>query len=187
MQIARFLKTLCVGCLTLFLCYALELHAQSKPKDVEGLIQSSIETETGTWSRQSPLSVTVKLKNISDEPVDLAGICSFQLTRADAQPMAYWSPVNILDGSPLKLDEGKVPEGTIHLEPHEIKAINLDVSRLLWDRNISSVWPNQSLFEVMPKGIYDLIFDVEIARRTNSDNNPIITHIASNKVRIVVR
>ena len=187
MQMAKFLRTLCFGCLTLFLSYPFELHAQSKPKDVEGLIQSSIETETGTWSRQSPLSVAVKIKNISDGPVDLVGIYSFQLTSADAQPMAYWGPVNILDGSPLKLDDGKVPKGTIHLEPHEIKAINFDVSKLLWNRNISSVWPNQSLFEVMPVGTYDLIFEVETDRRTNSDNNPIVTHIASNKVRIVVR
>ena len=187
MQIARCLQTLCFGCLILFLCYPLELHAQSKPKDVAGLIQCSIETETGTWSRENSLSVAVKIKNISNGPVDLVGGYSFQLTRVDDPPMAYWSPVNILDGTPLKLDAGKVPEGAIHLEPHETKAINLDVTKLFWNRNISSVWPNQRLFEVVPKGNYDLIFDVETHRRKNSDNIPIVTHIASNKVRIAVR
>jgi len=129
----------------------------------------------------------VRIRNISDGPVDLVGTYSFELTGADSQPVAYWSPVNIQDGSPLKLDDGKVPTGTIHLKPHEIKTINIDVSKLLWNRNLSSVWPNQSLFEVVPKGNYDLIFDVETHRRTNSANNPMVIHIASNKVRIVVR
>jgi hypothetical protein len=187
MQIVRFLKTLCFGCLTLFLSYPLELHAQSKPKDVEGLVQFSIETETGTWSRESSFSVGVKIKNVSDGPIDLVGICTFQLTRADEPSMAYWSPVNILDGTPLKLDAGKVPKGVIHLEPRETKAINLDVSKLFWNRTLSSVWPNQSLFEVMSKGNYHLIFDVEKDTRKSSDSIPTITHITSNKVKIVVR
>ena len=187
MQIARRLQTLGFSCLLLLLCYPLELHAQSAPKDVAGLIQCSIETETGTWSRENPLSVAVKIKNISNGPVDLVGIYSFQLTRADGPPMAYWSPVNILDGTPLKLEAGKVPEGAIHLEPHETKTIDLDVSTLFWNRNISSVWPTQRPIEVVPKGNYDLIFDVETDRRKNSDNIPIVTHIASNKVRISVR
>ena len=187
MQIARCLLPLCFACLILFLSYSPELHAQSETKDGAGLVECSIETETGTWSRESPLSVAVKIKNISKGPVDLVGIYSFQLTRADDPPMTYWSPVNILNRTALKLDAGKVPEGAIHLELHEIKPIDLDVAKLLWNRNISSVWPNHGLFEVVPKGNYDLIFDIETDRRTNSDNNPIVAHIVSNKVRIVVR
>ena len=73
------------------------------------------------------------------------------------------------------------------LKPHETKTINLDVAKLFWNRNISSVWPNRRLFEVVPKGNYDLSFDVETDRRNNSDNIPIVTHIASNKIGIVVR
>ena len=187
MQNARCLRMLCFGCLILFLYHPRALYAQSYPKDVAGLIQSSIETKTGTWSRETPLSVAVKMKNISNGPVDLLGIYSFQLIRVDDPPMVYWSPINILDGTPLRLEGGKVPKGAIHLEPHEIKQIDLDVTKLLWDRTISSVWPNQRLFDVVLKGNYDLILDVETVRRTNSENNPIVAHIASNKVRIVVR
>jgi len=187
MQIARCLQTLCFGCLISFLCYSLELHAQSKPKAVAGLIQCSIETETGTWSREKPLSVAVKVKNISNGPVDLIGGYSLQLTTVDDPPMTYWSPVNILDGTALELQAGKVPEGAIHLEPHETRAINLNVTKLFWNRNISSIWPNYRLFEVVAKGNYDLIFDVETDRRKNSDNIPIVTHISSNKVRVAVR
>ena len=187
MQIARCLQTLCFGCLILFPGHPLELHAQSKPKDVASLIQCSIQTETGRWSRENRLSVTVKIKSISNGPVDLVGIYSFQLTTVDYPPMTYWSPVNILDGTALKLEDGKVPEGAIHLEPHETKAINLNVDKLFWNRNMSSVWPNQRLFEVVPKGNYDLILEVETDRRKNSDNIPIVAHIASNKVRIAVR
>jgi len=187
MQMARCLQAVCFGCLILFLCHPLELHAQSKPKDVADLIQCSIETETGTWSLGTPLSVTVKIKNISNGSVDIVGGYSLELTRADDSPMKYWSPVNILDGTPLKLDAGKVPQGAVHLESHETKAINLDVTKLFWDRSISSVWPNRRLFEVVPKGNYDLIFDVETDRRQNLDNIPIITHIASSKIGIVVR
>ena len=184
MQMARFFQAVCFGCLIVFLCYPLELHAQSKPKDVAGLIQCSVETETGTWSLGTPLSVTVKIKNISNGPIDIVGGYSLELTRADDQPIKYWSPVNILDGTPLKLDAGKVPQGAVHLESHETKVINLDVTKLFWDRNSSSVWPKRRLFEVVPKGNYDLVFDVETDRRKNSDK---VTHIASNKIGIVVR
>jgi hypothetical protein len=183
MKVARCLHTLCFGCLMLLLCYPLELHAQSKPKKVAGLIQCSVETKTGTWSRGNRLSVAAKIKNISNAPVDLVGVYSFQLTRVD-EPMAYWSPVNILDGTPLKLESGRVPSGTVHLEAHETKTIHIDVSKLLWDRNISSIWPNRELFEVVAKGNYDLILDVQTDWEKNSDN---VAHVASNKIEIVVR
>ena len=185
MQIARCLIALCFGCLTLFLSYPFELHAQTK--EVVDLIQFSIQTERGTWTRESPLSVAVKIKNVSARPVDLVGAYTFQLTGADEPSTAYWSPVNILDGTPLKLDAGKVPKGVIHLQPHETKAISLDVTKLFWNRTLSSVWPNERLFEIVPKGNYDLIFDVETDEGKNPDNIPIVTHIASNKVRIAVR
>ena len=187
MKIARCLQTVCFVCLILFLCYPLELHSQSRPKEVAGLIQCSIETETGTWALGRPLSVTVKIKNISNGPIDIVGGYSLELTRADDPPMKYWSPVNIQGGTPLKLEAGKVPRGAVHLESHETKAINLDVTKLFWDRDISSVWPNRRLFEVVPKGNYDLIFDVETDSRKNSDNIPTVTHLASNKIGIVVR
>jgi len=100
--------------------------------------------------------------------------------------MTYWSPINILSGTALKLEAGKVPQGTIHLEPHETTAIILDVTKLFWNRNFSSVWPNQRLFEVVPKGNYDLIFDVQTHGRENSEDTSIVTNIASNKVRVVI-
>ena len=186
MQIARCFQTLCFGCLILFLCYPVELHAQSKPKDVAVPIQCSIETEPGTWSRGNVVSVTVRIKNIADAPVDIVGHYSFTLTRVDGPPIAYWSPVNIPDGTPVELEAGKVPKSAVHLELHETKAIKLEVTKLFWDRNISSVWPNKTLFEIVPKGNYDLIFDVETDRRKDSDNIPIVTHITSNKIRVVV-
>src|SRR4030095_316856 len=102
MQIARCLQGVCVFCLILFLSCPLALHAQSKPKSLASLIRSSIETKTETWSRESPLSVAVKIKNTSKGPVDLVGGYSFHLTRADDPSIAYWSPVNVLDGSPGK-------------------------------------------------------------------------------------
>ena len=187
MQIARCLQTICFGCLILFLSCPLDLHSQSKPKDVAGPIQCSIETEPGTWSRGNVVSVTVRIKNIAYAPVDIVGHYSFTLTRVDGPPISYWSPVNIPDGTPVELEAGKVPKSAVHLELRETKAIKLDVTKLLWDLNVSSVWPNKMLFEIVPKGNYDLIFDVETDRRKNSDDIPIVTHIVSNKVGIIVR
>ena len=187
MQIARCLQTLCFGCLILLLYYPLEIHSQSKPKDVAGTIQCSIKTETATWFPGRGFSVTVRIKNIADGPVDIVGHYSFTLTRVEGPALAYWSPVNISDGTPVELKAGKVPENALHLELHETKAIELDVTKLFWDRNVSSVWPNRTLFEVVPKGNYDLIFDVETDKGENSNNMSVVTHTVSNKVGIIVR
>src|SRR5262245_52660740 len=186
MQIARCLQTLCVGGLIWLLSCPLELHSQSQPKDFESPVECSIETETGTWSRGNAFSVSVRIKNTADRPVDIVGHYNFTLTRVDGPPVAYWSPVSIPDGAPAELKAGKVPENAVHLELHETKTIELDMTKLFWDRNFSSVWPRKTLFEVVPKGNYDLTFGVETAGRKNSDNSPMVVHTVSNKVRITV-
>jgi hypothetical protein len=189
MRIANSLWAFCFGCFVLFLAFPLSFNAQTQGREyVADFIRCSIEIETETWSQGKPIFVVVQVKNISDKAVSVLGTYSFELTTVsdDVPPMAYWSPVNILSGTPLKLRAGKVPEGAIHLEPGETKAMKFELTKLLWNKSISSVWPDQRLFEVVPKGNYDLIFGVETDRGKNSENIPIVTHIASNKVRIEV-
>lgn len=199
-QVTRLLRALCFGWLLLSHCYATALYAQSKSEEpVAASIECAIEAESETWSRGGPILVAVKIRNISDKAVDLVGWYSFELTKdSDSPPTGYWSPVNILNGTPLKLETesewlekgivvGKVPQGAIHLEPHETKEMKFDVTKLSWDKSISSIWPNHGLFVAVPKGDYDLIFDIQTDSRKNSQNVPIFTHIASNKVGVSVR
>jgi len=190
MRIARVLTASCSICFILVLCHPFALYAQIEAKqNVSDSIQCSIETETESWSTGKPTIVVVQLKNISDTDLDLVGIYSFQLKGI---PGPYWSPVNILSGKPLELEYegngtgGRVPEGLIHLQAGETKAMRFDLSNLLWNQSVSSRWPFQKLFEVVPKGIYHLIFDIQTDRRVSSDNIPDVTHLASNGVRIVV-
>lgn len=194
MRIARFIRAFYFCALILFLCLPLELHAQTEGKEyVADFFQCSIEAETQSWSQGRPIFVVVQLKNVSGEDANLLGIYSFELR--GVPPAPYWSPVNILSGTPLELETesegltkggGRAPKGAIHLEAGETKAMRFDLSKLLWNKSFSSIWPYQKLFEVVPKGNYDLIFDVETDRRKNPDNIPYVTHKASNSVRIVV-
>ena len=191
MRIARVLRTFCFVCVILSPCLPLELHAQTEGKKyLADSIRSSIEVEAETWSQGKPIVVVVQLENISNSDVDLLGIYTFEL-RGDP-PTPYWSPVDVLSGKPLQLvyedsgGGGRVPKGAIHLAAGDTKSMRFDLSNLLWNQTLSSRWPHQSLFEVVPKGNYDLIFNVETDHRVNSDNSPDVTHIPSRSVRIAV-
>lgn len=206
MRVTRYRRMVCFSFLILFSCLPLCLQAQTEPKEfVAGSIQSSIVVEKETWQRDKPTFVTVKVTNISDHAVNLLGIYSFELTTVgDAYAMrrgvtatAYWSPVNISSGTPLELKTesewlkkgivvGKVPRGAIHLEPKETKAIKFELSQLHWNKSISSTWPYEPLFEVVPKGSYDLSFDIETDTRKGADDIPRVSHVASNSVRITI-
>ena len=192
MRIARVLRAFCFGCLILSPCLPLELHGQTEGKGyVADSIHSSIEVAAETWSPGKPIVVFVQLKNLSDKDIDLLGIYTFELRGVPAT--SYRSPVDILSGKPLELvyerdgsGGGRVPKGVIHLGAGDTKAMRFDLDNLLWSKTLSSRWPHQRLFEVVPKGNYDLIFNVEIDHRVNGDNIPDVTHVPSNSVRIVV-
>lgn len=177
----------------LFLCLPPDLHSQTEGKEhAADSVRNSIEVEKENWSESKPIIIVVRLENISDKDISFLGIYSFELKGA---PGLYWSPVNILSGKPLELENeseglkrggGRVPKGAIHLDRHETKTMKFDLSTLLWNKSFSSVWPNQKLFEVAPRGNYDLIFSIETGWQAKSDNTDDVTHIPSNSVRIVI-
>jgi hypothetical protein len=159
-------------------------------KHLTDSIHCSIEVESEMWSQGKPIVVVVQLENISNSDIDLLGIYTFEL-RGDP-PTPYWSPVDIRSGKPLQLvyedsgGGGRVPKSVIHLGAGNTKSMRFDLSNLLWNQAHSSRWPHQSLFEVVPKGNYDLIFNVETDHRVNAENIPDVTHIPSKSVRIAV-
>jgi hypothetical protein len=188
MTIARVLRTVCFVCVILSPFLPLELHAQTEvQRSLADSIHCSIEVEAEKWSRDKPIVVVVRLKNISDRDLDLLGIYSFELRGNPTTP--YWSPVDVLSGKPLQLvyedssGGGRVPKAVIHLGAGDARSMNFDLSNLLWNSSFSSRWPHQGLFEVVPKGGYDLIFNVETDHRVNSDD---VTHIPSQSVRIAI-
>ena len=188
-----------VACSLLILILPVSLLAQKNSAGpVAGAIQCSIKTETESWSRDKSIPIIVSIKNISDKPVNLVGIYALQLTRSNESRdgksgTAYWAPVDIRTGSALSLvrdapkSGGKVPKASIHLEPAESREIRLHVDKLFWNLSFSSVWPNQSLFEAVPSGAYDLIFDIETDGRNDAQGYPLVTHVKSNRVKAIIR
>ena len=178
-----------------FTLLSIPIAAQTHDKEhVADFIQCSISIENETWSKNKPIYAVVQIENISEKKVDILGTYGFEVANINDEdvimerfsPFQYWSPVNIVNATPLDLIDSKVPEGSIHLEPREIKLLTFNLNKLHWNKSASSVWPYKNLFEVVPKGDYDLTFSIETDLRRNSDNIPIVTHVVSNKVRVVI-
>ena len=123
--------------------------------------------------------VTVTIENISGQEIDLKSLCSFELLSMSKEAVtrahrvfgdSYWGPVNMSDGTPLRLEiidpkkqekgivEGRVPKASLHFTKNELKTFKVDLTKLHWNASMGSDWPSWSLFEVVEKGPYALVF-----------------------------
>lgn len=95
---------------------------------------------------------------------------------------SYWSPVNIVKGTPLGLKiidpelekkgviVGKVPTTSLHFAINETKTFKIDLTKMGWNDSILSGWPAGTGFEVVPAGMYSLRFEIgKRGRRTRSN------------------
>lgn len=157
------------------------------------LIKASITIDSDTLARTKAGIVTITLENRSGQEIDLKSTCSFQLNRVTKEAVArkhsvvgdsYWGPVNISDGTPLALKiidpemqkkgivVGQVPKPPLHFAKDEIKTFKVDLTKLYWNATMSSIWPKQPLFEVVPTGSYSLQFRME-KRGSNIESNEV--------------
>jgi hypothetical protein len=81
----------------------------------------------------------------------------------------YWAPVDLATGQRYGANQPR------HLLLRTGRALIADLlpARLLWDRQISALWPSRPLQEAVPAGGYNLHFEVEevgTTRRARSND-----------------
>jgi hypothetical protein len=135
-------------------------------------LRCSIAPEKTRWSKGDPVPVSVLAENVSGSTVDLMTIPAFILNE-----MQYWCPVDIVGE-----DHALPANARSIISLQEGASINsiIDISKLGWDRGISSIWPAQNLYSFVPPGQYRLRLDIEIV----NGNNPGWIH--SNEVEITM-
>ena len=117
-------------------------------------LRCSIIAETTHWSDGDPAIVSVAVENISEGKIDLKTIPAFTLN-----DMQYWCPVNIA-GDDHRLSANA--RSNISLEKGAQIYSRIDISMLGWDQGISSIWPWEDLYSIVPAGEYMLRLDIEI-------------------------
>jgi len=133
-------------------------------------LRCSIALEETHWSRGDPVLVSVVIENISGSRVNLKTIPAFTLDETQ-----YWCPVDIV-GEDHTLPANA--RSTISLERGASINSRIDISRLGWDRGISSIWPARNLYSLVPLGRYRLCLDIEVVDGHESER------IRSNKVEV---
>ena len=120
-------------------------------------LRCSIIVETTHWSNGDPAIVSVTVENISEGKIDLRTVPAFTLN-----DMQYWCPVNIAGDD---RDDHRLPANSrsnISLEKGAQIYSRIDISMLGWDQGISSIWPWENLYSIVPTGKYMLRLDIEI-------------------------
>jgi hypothetical protein len=164
--------SLTVGILSLILLsWGLILGCQSKhePDNQESSInwgepsnglKCSIIAEKTFWANSEPVMVSVIVENISEGKVSLRTIPAFTLNE-----MQYWCPVDIVG------EDHNLPANArsiISLEKGAQINSRIDISKLGWDRGISSIWPSQNLYSLVPTGKYKLRLNIEVVENVET-------------------
>lgn len=150
------------GLALLLVSHAAGLSAQTRvleKKAVNPNIRCTIRSESRNWNPAVPAVITGTIENLSDGPLDIAVEPTLYLSPYPPYPHTlqqdeYWAPVDVLNDSPLRLDE----------RPIQLKFKNkgdsidfrIDAQHVLWDRVISSVWPSRRLFATVQPGAYEV-------------------------------
>ena len=184
------------------LCLAV-LLSTSWAMGQEGLgeqpLKCSIRIESEKIVRGQPIPVEMTIENVSGSEVNLDAVYSFHLLKLAKDSIArnfqalgdsYWSPLNISTGEPLKLQiedpdmlkkgivVGSVPRDKFSLGIGEVRTYKIELSKLRWNASILSGWPEEELFDVVPKGRYWLELTVR--------SKEIGKEVKSNRVEVTV-
>jgi hypothetical protein len=149
--------------------------AQTKvePEKPSRVIRCTIQTEQKEWKSTEPAVVTGQIENLVDGPLEVRVIPVLSLSTATSGdlPDGYWSPVDLLDDSPVSTD--RLPSDPVitaitarrmliqFKKKGDSIHFRFDARHTLWERQISSVWPSHQLFSVVKPGSYDLQLELE--------------------------
>jgi hypothetical protein len=170
------------GTLLLVLACSLSPAAQVEeklPPHPANVIGCVITLDKADWSSNKPANVSGAIDNISDHELELGILPSLELKTHRvsaalgtyrAQEESYWAPADLFEDKPLETDRDEIKKGVLAISPKALHLklprngtakFTLDASKLKWARTVSSIWPDQPLFTVVPSGTYDLTLVIE--------------------------
>lgn len=156
--------------------------AQTQSAVVPPKIKISIVIDSAILSADKPAIVTITLENTSGQELEISSSCSFDLRNLSKESVGrkhvivgdrYWSPVNITNGTPTQLNIidpeklkqgiviGRVPQVTFKFAKDETKTFKVDLTKTLWNDAMYSIWPEENLFQIVPKGSYALSLSLQ--------------------------
>jgi hypothetical protein len=166
----RWVRLFCLYAVTFLL--AAQATAQVRvdaPRKTNHDIRCSIQVDP-VWRPTAPVLLRGKIENLTFGPlvVDVIPILYLSSKTSKAERDKYWGPVDLLRDGPLGLDKkpmdkkGEVlaikalPLNLVFASTVQSINFSIDVRHVLWDREISSVWPSRELFAAIEPGAYDL-------------------------------
>ena len=136
-------------------------------------LKCDLETKSSQWSKGSPAIVNLSIENTSSKPKKFMISSFFEIGE-----MQYWGPVK------LSAVSEHLPANTHYelcLKAEQKKMFEIDLSKIKWERSISSIWPHLNLFDLIAPGKYKLIFYLNI------ESADISKRIYSNSVDVIIR
>jgi hypothetical protein len=171
---ARWVRLSCLFAVALLL--VAQATAQIKvdaPRKTNHDIRCSIQVDP-VWRPTAPVLLRGKIENLTFGPLtaEVRPILYLSSKTSKAERDKYWGPVDLLRDGPLGLDKKPMdPKGEVlAIKALPIKLVftglqsidfSIDVRHVLWDREISSVWPSRGLFSAVDPGAYDLRLALE--------------------------
>ena len=152
--------------------------AQTKVEEhpaINHSIRCALEVQDQKWTSAAPAVVRGKIENLTEGPLEVYVQPFLYLSSktSSAERDKYWAPVDLFRDGPLPVDKrplGQKGEGVaIKAIPikltfkskHEVADFRIDARHVLWEREISSVWPSRDLFAAVEPGSYDLRLALE--------------------------
>ena len=162
----------CLG-ITFILAAHLVGRAQIKVKErreINRNIRCAIQVQDREWTPAAPAIVRGKVENLTEGflEIHVQPILYLSSKTSSAERDKYWAPVDLFQDDPLPTDKRPMDQKG---EVVAIKALpitltfnkkgesidfRIDARHVLWEREISSVWPSRELFAAVEPGSYDL-------------------------------
>jgi hypothetical protein len=159
--------------LLVLLVAAVAASAQSsnaKQSEHNSAIGCTIQVPDAVWSPTKPAIVRGKVENLTERALEVRvqPILYLWSKTSSAERDRYWAPVDLLRDGPLGLDKQPMDRkgDVVAIKPLPIKLVfsskgqsidfSIDARHVLWDREVSSVWPSRELFAAVDPGGYDL-------------------------------
>jgi|ERR1700722_5653999 len=139
-------------------------------REINHNIRCTIQVQDREWTPAAPAVVRGRVENLTEGFLEIYvhPILYLLSKTSSAERDKYWAPVDLFQDGPLPVDKrslGQTGEGVaIKAIPIKLtfnnrgEAIDFrtDARHVLWEREISSVWPSRDLFAAVEPGSYDL-------------------------------
>jgi len=124
-------------------------------------IRCSIEISDSKSTKAKETMVHVKIEHLADEIKNFELSPAFELVKEGSEELSdkYWSPVDINSGAPRVIPGKSI---NLTLGSNETRTLDVDLLELNWARQVSSIWPFENLYSVVPPGQYKFYLSIEI-------------------------